>query len=325
MIEARSLSKSYGSRSAVADASFSVADGETVALLGKNGAGKTTVMRMLTCFMPPSAGTAMVAGFDIHKDTQKVRQHIGYLPETPPVYPNLSVEDYLGFCAQLKKVPKADIAARIKWAMEKTDITDMAERFIGHLSKGYRQRVGLAQALVNKPKVLILDEPTVGMDPTQIREIRDLITGLKGESTTMLSTHILEEASAVCDRIVIIHGGRVAADGSFEELQRKAHLERQIDILVRGEEEELLRQLQEFRGVSKVDLQRETLEPEVRRLTVHTASDSDMREALFLLAAKSGARILGFMPHKATLEEVFLSVTHQEEISDTPSEEEASQ
>lgn len=309
MIEAKGLCKTYGDRRAADNVSFSVREGETVALLGKNGAGKTTVMRMITCYMPPTAGTAIVGGHDIHGETQEVRRQIGYLPETPPVYPTLTVQDYLYFCARLKKVPKADIPARIQWAMEKTDIQPMADRVIGHLSKGYRQRVGLAQALVNKPKVLILDEPTVGMDPGQIREIRSLIQGLKGECTTMLSTHILEEASAVADRIVIIHQGQVAAEGTFQELQKKAHQERSIDVLVAGPYETLKKSFEEVRGVAKVHAATEPLEPEVTRLTMHTASDADLREALFLVAAKSGARVLAYTPHKATLEEVFLSLT----------------
>lgn len=313
MIEAFGLCKNYGQRVAAQDVSFTVGEGETVALLGKNGAGKTTVMRMLTCFMPPSAGTAQVAGFDLHRQTQSVRRSIGYLPEVPPVYPGLPVREYLGFAARLKRVPRAEVASRVAWAMEKTAITPVADRLIGHLSKGYRQRVGLAQALVNRPKVLILDEPTVGMDPTQIIEIRELIQALKGESTIMLSTHILEEASAVCDRIVIIHEGCVAAQGTFEELRKQAVKDRRIHLLVKDDTQPLVTALKATQGVVSVDENPELQEAGVRRLTVHTSSENDLREALFLVAAKSGARVLGFLPEKASLEDIFLNITQAQD------------
>ncbi len=263
--------------------------------------------------MPPSAGTATVAGFDLHRQTQSVRRSIGYLPEAPPVYPGLPVREYLGFAARLKRVPRAEVAGRVAWAMEKTAITPVADRLIGHLSKGYRQRVGLAQALVNRPKVLILDEPTVGMDPTQIIEIRELIKALKGESTIMLSTHILEEASAVCDRIVIIHEGRVAAQGTFEELRKQAVKDRRIHLLVKDDTQTLTAALKATQGVVSVDENPEHQEAGVKRLTVHTSSENDLREALFLVAAKSGARVLGFLPEKASLEDIFLNITQAQD------------
>ena len=230
MIEARGLSKRYGDLVAVADVSFSVQPGEVVGFLGPNGAGKTTTMRMLTGFLPPTDGSAVVDGHDIFGDPLAARRAIGYLPESPPVYPEMSVEGYLGYVAKLKDVPRAQRRAAVDRALERCGLANVRRRVIGALSKGYRQRVGLAQAIVHDPPVMIFDEPTVGLDPTQIREIRTLIGELANARdgkarTVILSTHILPEVEAICRRVIIMHRGRKALDAPIEELRKTGSLE----------------------------------------------------------------------------------------------------
>ncbi len=223
-IEVEGLSKRYGEFEAVRDLSFRAARGEVLGFLGTNGAGKTTTMRMLTGFIPPTNGTVRIDGHDIFDAPLDARRAIGYLPESPPVYPEMTVRGYLQFVASLKDVPRGERAAAVASAMARCGLEDTADRVIGHLSKGYRQRVGLAQAIVHDPKVLVLDEPTVGLDPIQIREIRSLIQSLaapegeQGGHTVILSTHILNEVEALCDRVVLIHRGRMALDASLAEL-----------------------------------------------------------------------------------------------------------
>ncbi len=225
MIEAVGLSKRYGELVAVNDVSFSVQPGEVVGFLGPNGAGKTTTMRILTGFLPPSDGSAAIDGHDIFSDPLAARRAIGYLPESPPVYPEMSVEGYLVYVAKLKDVPRSQRRAAVDRALERCGLTDVRRRVIGALSKGYRQRVGLAQAIVHDPPVMILDEPTVGLDPIQIREIRTLIRELAGTRegkarTVVLSTHILTEVEAICQRVIIMHRGRKALDAPLVDLQR---------------------------------------------------------------------------------------------------------
>jgi gliding motility-associated transport system ATP-binding protein len=223
MIEARGLTKRYGELLAVRDVSFTVGRGEVVGFLGPNGAGKTTIMRILTGFIPASDGTALIAGHDIFDDPLAARRAVGYLPETPPLYPEMEVTSYLRYVARLKDVPRARVREAVERAVERCGLRSVARRVIGTLSKGFRQRVGLAQAIVHEPPVLILDEPTVGLDPIQIREIRSLIaelaSGAEGErQTVVLSTHILAEVEAICPRVILIHAGRKVVDGSLGEL-----------------------------------------------------------------------------------------------------------
>jgi ABC-2 type transport system ATP-binding protein len=223
MIEARGLSKRYGELLAVQDVSFEVGRGEVVGFLGPNGAGKTTIMRILTGFLPATDGTALIAGHDIFDDGLAARRSVGYLPETPPLYPEMDVASYLRYVARLKDVPRARQREAVERAVERCGLRDVHRRVIGTLSKGYRQRVGLAQAIVHEPPVLILDEPTVGLDPIQIREIRSLIAELasaQGEArqTVILSTHILAEVEAICRRVILIHAGRKVLDGPLGEL-----------------------------------------------------------------------------------------------------------
>lgn len=225
MIKATHLTKTYGPLTALRDVSFEVQTGEIVGFLGANGAGKTTTMRILTGFYKPSSGNAWVAGHSVMDETDEVKKKIGYLPETPPLYPEMSVEGYLSFVLELKKVPRKLRKEHLEWALEKCGLKDRRRSIISHLSKGYRQRVGLAQAVIHKPPVIILDEPTVGLDPLQIIEIRNLIREFAGNHTVMLSTHILSEVTAVCSRAIIINRGRVVHEQSIKDLSAKKTLE----------------------------------------------------------------------------------------------------
>ncbi len=225
MIEVKGLEKSYGEIKAVRGLSFSVGSGEVVGLLGPNGAGKTTTMRMLTTFLPPSGGSALVAGFDIRKQGAEVRKRIGYLPESPPIYPELTVREYLTFVAKIRGVKSKFLKDALEKVFQRCGLKDVADRTCGNLSKGYRQRIGIAQALVHDPEVIILDEPTSGLDPKQIIEIRQLISNLKGGHTVVLSTHILPEVAETCSRVIIIANGTITVQGSLAELTADSSLE----------------------------------------------------------------------------------------------------
>lgn len=225
MIEVRELTKRYGERTAVDRIHFTAEEGQILGFLGPNGAGKSTTMRMLTGFLPPSSGRATVAGYDVIDQADEVRRRIGYLPENPPLYPEMTVASYLTFVAKLKGVPRARVADARDEAIERMGLAGVRGRLLAHLSKGFKQRVGLAQALVHDPEVLVLDEPTIGLDPRQIIEIRSLIRGLSGNRTVILSTHILPEVSQICDKVVVINEGRVICEESRESLTRDGTLE----------------------------------------------------------------------------------------------------
>lgn len=225
MIEVKGLCKSYGEVSVVSDVSFTAEKGEILGFLGPNGAGKTTTMRMLVTFLPPTSGTATVAGFDIVKDADQVRSRIGYMPESPPLYGEMRVTEYLSFMGEIKGVPSATLKERVSDVIEVCNLTDVSRRLCGHLSKGFRQRVGLAQAIIHNPEVIILDEPTSGLDPVQIIEIRRLISSLAEHHTVILSTHILPEVTEVCSKVVIIADGRVVLESSLEDIVRDRPLE----------------------------------------------------------------------------------------------------
>lgn len=220
MVEVKNLCKSYGPIKAIDQIHFTLKRGDVVGFLGPNGAGKSTTMKIITGFMAPTSGEARVAGFDVFENPMEVKKRIGYLPETPPVYTDMFVRDYLQFVAELKQVPAAQIKKNVDRAIEKTHLQEVSKRLIGTLSKGFRQRVGIAQAIVSDPEVLILDEPTVGLDPKQVSEIRELIKELKGQHTIILSTHILSEVQAVCDKAIIINKGRIVAEDSIENLEK---------------------------------------------------------------------------------------------------------
>ena len=309
MIEVSELSKHYGDVVAVENISFKAEKGVILGFLGPNGAGKTTTMRMLTCYLPPSHGEAKVAGFDIVEESMEVRKRIGYLPEQPPVYHDMTVGSYLRFVAKIKGVPGSTLNSRLDDTMEKTGIAHHRDTVIGHLSKGYRQRVGLAQALVHEPEVLILDEPTVGLDPKQIIEIREVIKGLGGDHTVILSTHILPEVSMTCGQLVIINNGRIAGEGTPESLVAqlkegevlRAHIDGPITAV-----SEMIARIDGVLDVSQEPGSEEGI------FLVTSLPGQDVRDALTRQVVEDGFSLRELRPLDMTLEDIFLSLTSEE-------------
>jgi len=310
VIEVQHLTKRYGPFTAVDDVSFSAARGEILGFLGPNGAGKTTTMRVLTGYMPPTEGKCVVAGYDVLEQPIEAKRRTGYLPETPPLYPDMIVEDYLAFCARIKGVPRGDRAARIRTVMERTRIADVSRRHCGKLSKGYRQRVGLAQALLHNPEVLILDEPTAGLDPKQIIETRQLITDLAGDHTVILSTHILPEVSQTCSRIVIINKGRVVAVDSPENLTARLRGSETIHLQVDTMGADARPALSAVPGVTHVTASEGRGGSTV--LEVASESGRDVRRELAATVVGQGWGLLELRPLRMSLEEIFLQVTTEE-------------
>lgn len=311
MIEVKDLVKMYGSLAAVDRVSFSVAKGSVLGLLGPNGAGKTTTMRVLTTSLPANGGKAIVAGFDVMEQPQEVRKRIGYLPEIPPIYHDMTVISYLRFVADIKEVPKDKKANRVGEVMDMLAIDNMGQRLIGHLSLGYRQRVGLAQALIHDPEVLILDEPTRGLDPKQILEIRKLIKSLSGRKTIILSTHILPEVASTCDDVVIIDQGKVVAADSVENLSQRMAGGKTLEVEVKGPGAEVEKALQKIEGVSAVKaVGREARG--ISRFEVTTDGTPDTREALFNCVVKNKWILFQLNPVGMSLEDVFLKLTTKE-------------
>ena len=310
MIEVQHLTKRYGPVTAVDDVSFKAERGEILGFLGPNGAGKTTTMRILTGYMPPSEGKAFVGGFDVQEKPIEAKRRTGYLPETPPLYPDMTVRDYLDFCARIKGVPRAERISRVKTSMERTRITDVARRLCGKLSKGYRQRVGLAQALLHNPEVLILDEPTAGLDPKQIIETRKLIKELGGDHTVILSTHILPEVSQTCNRVVIINKGRVVAVDSPDNLTARLRGTETMLMQVDASGADAGAVLRAVPGVSQVRVaeNRET----VTSFEVESETGRDVRRELSAAIVNRGWGLLELRPMRMSLEEVFLQVTTEE-------------
>ncbi|MBD3869234.1 MAG: ABC transporter ATP-binding protein [Acidobacteria bacterium] len=306
MIKVEHLSKVYGNRVAVWDLSFDLKKGEILGFLGPNGAGKTTTMRMITGFIPPSSGTATVAGYDIAEEPLKVKGEIGYLCEAPPVYREMSVKSYLKFVARLKKVPRSRMNHCLDRALQLCGLEDVAGRVIGNLSKGYRQRVGLAQAIIHKPAVLILDEPTVGLDPRQIRDIRSLITELSGEQTVILSTHILPEVTVTCSRVIIISEGQVVAEDTVEGLTEG--LSKSETMTLRVE-----RTPEGFQGaLAALDQVVDVAVESPNRFQVRLEGGDATRALLANTVVRSGAGLLEMARSTATLEEVFLKLVTEE-------------
>jgi ABC-2 type transport system ATP-binding protein len=311
LVEVDQLTKRYGDVAAIRDVSFQAREGEILAFLGKNGAGKTTTMRIMTGFMPPTSGTVRINGFDIREESLDARRQIGYLPETAPLYEDMSVRGYLEFCARLREVPARDIADRIETVMQAVNIADRRNWLIGKLSKGLRRRVGLAQALVHNPKVLILDEPTEGLDPEQIIEIRHLILGLRGDHTVILSTHILPEAQALADRIVIIDQGRIVAVDTAENLTSTVESARRLRIEASGPAAAVRERLAAFPGVHTVTAT-DGIEGGTRaRFIVESERDTDLREGLASMVIQAGWGLLELEPLEPTLEDIFLRLTAQ--------------
>jgi ABC-2 type transport system ATP-binding protein len=314
MIEVQDLVKMYGTLAAVDHVKFSVPKGAILGLLGPNGAGKTTTMKILTTAMPPTLGKVSVAGFDVVDKPHEVRKRIGYLPEVPPIYFDMTVHSYLRFVADIKEIPKSKKTDRIGEVLELLDLTDMGRRLVGHLSLGYRQRVGLAQALLHDPEVLILDEPTRGLDPKQIIEIRKLIKSLAGRKTVVLSTHILPEVSSTCDQVVIIDRGKVVAADTVESLSQRLAGGKTLEIEVKGPASEVEKALAKVDGVAAV----KALGKEARGLTKYeltTDGTMEAREAVFHSVVKNKWVLTQLTPVGLSLEEVFLRLTTKESVS----------
>ncbi|MGD0965079.1 MAG: ABC transporter ATP-binding protein [Candidatus Acidiferrales bacterium] len=311
MIEVQDLTKSYGPVTAVDHVSFTVNKGEILGFLGPNGAGKTTTMRILTGYMPATSGTARIAGFDVFDDSLEVRRHIGYLPEAPPVYPDMTVASYLDFVARIKNVPSERRAERVADALRKTNIADKRDQLIKRLSRGYKQRVGLAQALVHDPDVIILDEPTVGLDPKQIIEVRHLIKGLAGSHTIILSTHILPEVSMTCDRVVIINKGRVAAVDTPENLTMQLKGGQKIRVEVQAPERPLQELLAQIPGVSRAQVEASHANGHVTA-TVEAAAGKDVRSQIAAGVVQKGWSLYELRGISLSLEDIFLQLTTED-------------
>jgi ABC-2 type transport system ATP-binding protein len=312
MITVKELSKKYARTTAVDQISFEVAKGQIVGFLGPNGAGKTTTMRILTCFLPPSAGTATVAGFDVLEQPLEVKKRIGYLPETPPIYPEMETVDYLQFVGKLKGLSGADLRKRVDYACDRCAVADVKKKLLGKLSKGYRQRVGLAQAIIHNPDVLILDEPTAGLDPKQINETRDLIKSLAGDHTIILSTHILPEVEQICEQVIIINKGRLVATDSVRNLQARARGAESVLLEVASRTGKLdagivLQKLEQIPGVSRALCQEHFDSRAV--FEVESQKGHFVRGELARAVIESGWDLNELRPAAISLEEVFLQLT----------------
>lgn len=308
MIEVTNLTKKYGNNVAVDNLSFTVEKGQIYGFLGPNGAGKSTTMNIITGYLAATSGTVIINGKNIQKEPEEAKRCVGYLPELPPLYMDMTVEEYLKFVAELKKVPKSERASQVSEVMEMTQITDKRERLIKNLSKGYRQRVGFAQALIGFPEVIILDEPTVGLDPKQIIEIRDLIKRLGKEHTIILSSHILSEVSAVCDHIMIISHGKLVASDSPEGLQKLMSSSTELELLVKGEPEKVHSAIKAVSGVQSVD-DAGSDEDGCRKYKVIPEGDIDLRESIFYACAENKLPIMGMSYNRKSLEDIFLELT----------------
>jgi len=313
MIQAQNLTKFYGTKAALRDVSFEIERGEIVGFLGPNGAGKTTTMRILTGFIPPTGGSARIAGFDCLTESLEVRKRIGYMPETVPLYPEMAVWDYLEFFAKVRGLDDRDRA--IARVMDTCGIAEVAHRPTGELSKGYRQRVGLAQALLHEPEVLILDEPTIGLDPKQVVQVRELIKSLAGQATIILSSHILPEVSQICQRVLIIHEGRIVAEDTPASLTRHIQQAQRVLLRVSQASEALTERLRAVPDVLSVTQRDETT------YAVECALDADRRAALAAAVVQGGWELLELRPLDMTLEEIFLRLT-QSSLGLTTTEEE---
>lgn len=308
-IQVVDLNKYYGARHALRDVTFSVKRGEILGFLGPNGAGKTTTMRILTGFMPPSSGSARVAGYDVYTQSLAVRARIGYLPENVPLYSDMTVEDYLGFVARLHHVKQVNPA--VDRAMELVNLTDRADSYIGKLSKGYRQRVGIAQAIVHEPEVLVLDEPTIGLDPRQIIEVRDLIRSLGQEHTIILSTHILPEVSQTCTRVLIIRDGQIVAEDTPQGLGRRMAASEHIHLQVAHPAPGIPAALEKIQGVLAVRPVNGD-----GTFEIETTLNTDRRADIAALAVGQGWGVLELRPVRLSLEDVFLQLTTTEDDTD---------
>ena len=311
MIEINNLVKRYGDIKAVNGISFTVNDGEVLGFLGPNGAGKSTTMNIITGYLSSTSGSVKVNGHDILEEPEEAKKCIGYLPEQPPLYFDMTVLEYLNFICDLKKVPKKDRKEQLASILSMIKLVDMADRLIGNLSKGYKQRVGIAQALVGNPDILILDEPTVGLDPNQILEIRKLIRKLAADHTVILSSHILSEIQAVCDRVVIINHGKVAAIDTITDLSTKLSGSTKLSLSFKGPVKEVTNAIRAIPGVSNAVSVVSNDDVSMHQIEITAVSDSknDVRASIFYAMSKGGWPILEFRALDPSLEEIFLSIT----------------
>lgn len=310
MIEVKDLVKKYDNHLAVDHLTFTVPRGQILGFLGPNGAGKSTTMNIITGYISATEGSVSINGHDIYEEPEEAKKSIGYLPEQPPVYMDMTVKEYLGFVAELKSVPKKEREAQIASALAKTGTEDVAKRMIKHLSKGYRQRVGIAQAIIGNPEVIILDEPTVGLDPVQIIEIRDLMKELAKEHTVILSSHILSEISAVCDTVMIINNGRLVVSDTVENLPKHLNAQNSCRVVIKGTEDQVKPLFGEMEDVKELGLEGDG---EFVIVTVTTDSQVDLREDIFFACAKSGLPIYEMSNITRNLEDIFLELTRSEE------------
>ena len=311
MIEVKNLVKRYGDHTAVDHLSFEIEKGKIYGFLGPNGAGKSTTMNMITGYIASTEGTVVIDGHDILEEPEEAKKCIGYLPEMPPLYFDMTVLEYLKFVADLKKIPKDKKATMIEEIMDMVKITDMKNRLIKNLSKGYRQRVGIAQAVLGYPEVIILDEPTVGLDPKQINEIRDLIKGLKQKHTVILSSHILSEVSAVCDYVLIISHGKLVASDTPENLGKLAEGSNTLEMLIKGEKIQIRQALEGIEGVNSVTMEKDEKQ-NLWSTKVSTEENNDIREKVFYKMSDINCPIYEMKSKKVSLEEIFLELTASE-------------
>ena len=312
MIEVKDLTKKYGNFTAVRDVSFEVEKGEILGFLGPNAAGKTTTMRVLTCFMPATNGTARVAGFDTFKQSLEVRRRVGYLPENVPLYLDMRVRPYLEFIARIKDIPSRERKRAVNRVIELTALESVAHRIIGHCSKGFRQRVGLAQALIHDPEVLILDEPTNGLDPKQINEVREVIKGLAGDHTIILSSHILPEVSKTCERVLIIDRGRIVAGDTPSNLDARLRGSQSISVQIRGPVKDVMELLKKKEGIVDVKT-RSSLGDSLWQYDIDVESGRELRPAVAAAVVENNWDLVELTTVGMSLEEIFLELTTQEE------------
>lgn len=318
MIEVKNLVKKYGDHLAVDNLSFTLEEGRILGFLGPNGAGKSTTMNIITGYISATEGTVVVNGYDIYDQPEEAKKCIGYLPEIPPIYPDMTVREYLNFAADIKKVKRSDKDKMISDIMNMTKITDVSERLIKHLSKGYKQRVGLAQAIVGYPELLILDEPTVGLDPMQIIEIRDLIRSLRNNHTILLSSHILSEVSAVCDEVMIINKGKLIVRDTPENLSNHIGGSNGLHLQVKGDKEIIHNALSPIEGITQIEYETSEQVGTIK-LTLYSGEETDIRENVFFALSDVRCPILDMTSTKMSLEDIFLELT-QDEVVDQAEE-----
>ncbi len=315
MIEIINVTKYYGSHIAVKDLTFTVKKGEVMGFLGPNGAGKSTTMRIITGYMPPTRGRVLIDGIDVLKDPMRAKKRIGYLPESPPLYRDMTVKEYLLLVCDLKGIKGRKKEMETNRVIGISGLEQVTKRLIGNLSKGYKQRVGLAQALLGDPGILVLDEPTTGLDPKQIKEIRSLIKKLAGNKTVILSSHILPEVNAICEKIIIINKGRLVASGSADEISMRLQSRESIYVKAKGDFKKIANTLQKIKGMQSINQISD--EAEVLEFNVEFEKGRDLREELFYAMAEMGCPILEMKPNKLSLEDVFVKLTTQEKVVET--------